>query len=98
MGPLVAPFFLACGLVKGAYAGKEALCTVVMHVIKLVAYRGAAVLPESSIVAGLVLGPVMIAGSWIGKRVVDRLPARVFVLLSEARMTIAGLLFMIRRK
>ncbi len=96
VGPLMAPFFLAYGLVKGAYIGTEALATVVMHVTKLVAYRGTAVLPGSSIVAGLALGPVMIVGSWAGKRIVDRLPERVFVLLIEATMTAAGLLFLIR--
>ena len=44
VGPIMAPFFLAYGLVKGAYIGTEALSTVVMHVTKLVAYRQTAVL------------------------------------------------------
>ncbi|MHB1312446.1 MAG: sulfite exporter TauE/SafE family protein [Gemmatimonadaceae bacterium] len=96
VGPLMAPFFLAYGLVKGAYIGTEALATVVMHVTKLVAYRDAAVLPATSIVAGLAIAPMMIGGSWIGKRIVDRLPAHVFVILIELTMTAAGLLFLIR--
>lgn len=96
VGPLMAPFFLAYGLVKGAYIGTEALSTVVMHVAKLAAYRGAAVLPMESILTGLAIGPLMIGGSWIGKRIVDRLPEHVFVLLIELTMTAAGLLFLIR--
>jgi uncharacterized membrane protein YfcA len=96
VGPLMAPFFLAYGLVKGAYIGTEALSTVVMHVAKLIAYRDAAVLSDASILIGLAIGPLMIAGSWTGKRIVDRLPERVFVLLIEATMTAAGLLFLIR--
>jgi uncharacterized protein len=96
VGPLMAPFFLAYGLFKGAYIGTEALSTVVMHVPKLVAYRSAAVLPDTSIVAGLAIGPLMVLGSWAGKRIVDRLPERVFVLLIEATMTVTGLLFLIR--
>lgn len=96
VGPLMAPFFLAYGLVKGAYIGTEALSTVVMHVAKLVAYRGTAVLPESSVLAGLAIAPLMVVGSWTGKRIVDRIPARKFVLLIEATMTAAGLLFVIR--
>ncbi len=96
VGPIMAPFFLAYGLVKGAYIGTEALSTVVMHVTKLLAYRSSAVLPGSSIVVGLLLGPLMVFGSWTGKRIVDRLPERVFVLLIEATMTTAGLLFAIR--
>jgi uncharacterized membrane protein YfcA len=93
---LMAPFFLAYGLVKAAYIGTEALSTVVMHVPKLVAYRSAAVLPDASIVAGLAIGPLMVVGSWAGKRIVDRLPERMFVLLIEATMTVTGLLFLIR--
>ena len=96
VGPLMAPFFLAYGLVKGAYIGTEALATVVMHITKLVAYRDAAVLPMESILTGLAIGPLMIVGSWIGKRIVDRLPEYMFVFLIELTMTAAGLLFLIR--
>ena len=96
VGPLMAPFFLAYGLVKGAYIGTEALSTVVMHVTKLVAYRHAAILPLHSVVVGLMLGPLMIWGSFIGKRILDRLPERVFVWIIEATLVAAGLLFLWR--
>lgn len=96
VGPLMAPFFLAYGLVKGAYIGTEALATVVMHVTKLVAYRQAAVLDTPILVVGLGLGPIMIGGSWAGKRIVDRLPERVFVLIIEMTLVVAGLLFLIK--
>lgn len=94
VGPLMAPLFLAYGLVKGAYIGTEALATVVTHLTKLVVYRQAATLSASATLAGLALGPVMIAGSYAGKRMVDRLPQHVFVLLIEATMAAAGLLFL----
>ena len=96
VGPLMAPFFLAYGLVKGAYIGTEALSTVVMHVTKLVAYRESDVLSGASLLTGLAIAPVMVAGSWAGKRIVDRLPEHVFVILIEAVMTAAGLLFLVR--
>lgn len=96
VGPLMAPFFLAYGLVKGAYIGTEALATVVMHVVKLVAYRQAAVLSGPAVLAGLALGPIMIAGSWIGKRILDRLPERVFIILVEITVAGAGLNFLFR--
>ena len=96
VGPVMVPFFLAYGLVKGAYIGTEALATVVMHVTKLVAYRQTAVLTKSGVLVGLLLGPIMILGSFLGKRIVDKLPERVFVLLIEAVLIIAGLLFLIR--
>jgi uncharacterized protein len=94
VGPLMAPFFLAYGLVKGGYIGTEALCTVVMHVAKLIAYRQSAVLPLHAVLSGLALGPIMVAGSFAGKRVVDRLPERVFVLIIDLTLLAAGLMFL----
>jgi uncharacterized protein len=93
VGPLMAPFFLAFGLVKGAYIGTEALATVVMHVTKLVAYRHAAILPLHSVLVGLMLGPLMVWGSFTGKRIVDRLPERVFIGIIEGTLIVAGALF-----
>ncbi len=98
VGPVMAPFFLAYGLAKGAYIGTEAMCTVVMHVTKLVVYRETAVLSGSGALIGLALGPVMIAGSYVGKRIVDKLPERVFVAIIEAVLVIAGLMFLVRGK
>jgi uncharacterized membrane protein YfcA len=96
VGPLMAPLFLSYGLIKSAYIGTEALATVITHISKLVAYRETATLPASSIGVGLALGPLMIAGSFAGKRIVDRLPERVFVAIIEATMVGAGLLFAIK--
>lgn len=95
VGPLMAPFFLAYGLVKGAYIGTEALATVVMHVTKLIAYGSASVLTPHALLMGLLLGPVMIAGSFAGKRIVDRVPEHVFVWLIEAILVLAGLRFLV---
>jgi hypothetical protein len=95
VGPIMAPFFLAFGLVKGGYIGTEALSTVVMHVTKLVAYRQSSILTRTDVLIGLALGPIMILGSLLGKHIVDRLPERAFVLIIEAVLIIAGLAFLI---
>jgi uncharacterized membrane protein YfcA len=97
VGPLMAPFFLAYGLVKGAYIGTEALSTVVMHVAKLIAYRGSAILSLLAIQTGVAMGPIMVAGSFAGKRIVDRLPERVFVLIIDLTLLAAGVMFLVRR-
>lgn len=96
VGPIMAPFFLAYGLVKGAYIGTEALATVVMHVTKLIAYRQTAVLTGRDALTGLALGPLMVLGSWLGKRIVDKLPERVFVTVIEVVLVVAGLMFLVR--
>ena len=94
VGPLMAPFFLAYGLVKGAYIGTEALSTVLMHGAKLVAYRESTILPLHSVLMGLALGPLMVAGSLAGKRIVDRLPERAFVFIIDLTLVAAGILFL----
>lgn len=94
VGPLMAPFFLSYGLVKGAYIGTEALATVVMHVVKLGTYGGYALLTAQSVGIGLAIGPVMVAGSYLGKRVLDRVPERVFPVLIELVLVAAGVQFL----
>ncbi len=96
VGPLMAPFFLSYGLVKGAYIGTEALATVVMHVTKLVAYGGTSILTLTNTTVGLALGPIMIFGSFVGKRIMDRLPERLFVAIIETTLIVAGIWFLIR--
>jgi uncharacterized membrane protein YfcA len=95
VGPIMIPFFLAYGLIKGALIGTEALATVVMHVTKLVAYGSTAILTSHSVTAGLGLGLIMIFGSLIGKKILDRLPEKVFIFLIEGTLLIAGLRFLI---
>lgn len=94
VGPIMAPFFLAYGLVKGAYIGTEALSTVVMHVFKLIAYHQSSILPARAVLAGLSIGPIMILGSYLGKRILDRLPEKLFVWIIEATLLIAGVGFL----
>ena len=96
VGPLMAPFFLAYGLVKNAYIGTEAMATVTMHVAKLVAYRSSSVLPLHAVIVGLLLGPIMVLGSFAGKKIVQHLPEKVFVAIIEATLIIAGILFVWR--
>jgi uncharacterized membrane protein YfcA len=96
VGPIMIPFFLAYGLVKGALIGTEALATVVMHVTKLVAYGSTSVLTTAGLQLGLAIGAIMILGSFVGKKLLDRLPERLFVIVIEITLVVAGLGFFIR--
>lgn len=90
VGPIMAPLFLAYGLMKGAYVGTEALATVVTHVAKLVAYGEGAVMSWSDVAVGVALGPLMVAGSYCGKRINDRLPVAAFTTLVDLTILAAG--------
>jgi uncharacterized protein len=96
VGPIMAPFFLAYGLVEGAYIGTEALSTVVMHVTKVISYKQTALLTWPDTLIGIALGPVMVLGSFLGKRIVDCLPEKAFIASVEAVLVIAGALFLFR--
>lgn len=95
IGPLLVPFFLAYGLMRGAYIGTEALSTVVIQVAKIGTYAGAAVMTPLSIVVGSALAPLMVLGSLFGKRVLNRLSDRAFVWIVEATMVVAGGAFLL---
>src|SRR5437867_5989283 len=63
VGPLMVPFFLAYGLVMGAYFGTEALATVFMHVMNLVAYQGEDILSTLEVSVGVALVPHLVVVS-----------------------------------
>lgn len=95
VGPLTAPFFLAYGLARDAYIGTEAACALTMHLTKLVAYGAGSLLNPDVLLLGLVLTPATLAGAWVGKRTVNRISDRLFVLLVEVGLVVAAVLFLI---
>ncbi len=96
VGPFIVPFFLSYGLVKSAFIGTEAFCTVIMHIAKIFIYGRTDLLSLKSGLFGFSLGPLMILGSWSGKKIVDRLPEKVFVAIIEITLILAGLSFILR--
>ena len=66
-----------------------------MDVVKLVAYGGASILTVENVGAGLALGPIMILGSFAGKQIVELMPEKLFVVLIEITLVVAGLGFLI---
>lgn len=94
VGPLTAPFFLAYGLTRAAYIGTEATAALTMHLTKIAAYGAGDLLTTRVLLYGAALTPATLAGAWTGKKIVGRVSDRVFVLLIEAGLVIAGLLFL----
>lgn len=94
VGPLTAPFFLAKGLTRAVFIGTEAACALLMHAAKIGAYGTADLLTGRVLLLGAALTPATVAGVWAGKKVVARISDRVFVILVEAGLIAAGLLFL----
>jgi uncharacterized membrane protein YfcA len=96
VGPLAAPFFLAFGLVKGAYIGTEAMTAVVMHITKLGVYDIYALIGMRTLLFGLGIGAIMILGTYMGKSILNRVPERIFPYIIEGTLLISGILFLVR--
>ena len=90
-GPINAPFFLAYGLVKGAYLGTEAMGSLTVYVAKAITFRSLDALPLAIITKGLIIGTSLVAGAFIAKRLVLRLDAERFKLLMDGLLLLAGI-------
>ncbi|MGH7306862.1 MAG: sulfite exporter TauE/SafE family protein [Candidatus Rokuibacteriota bacterium] len=90
-GPLNTPFFLAYGLRRGAYVGTESVCAMVMHLSRGAALARYALLTRETFAVGAVLGLTMFAGSWFGRRLLDRMSDRVFLGIVEVLLVLMGL-------
>jgi uncharacterized membrane protein YfcA len=97
VGPLMAPFFLAYGLMRGAYIGTDALATIFMQVSKLTVLGGANILDNTILISGLILVPFMIGGAFAGKKVVDHISESLFVLIIDLTLLFAGVSFLFAR-
>jgi hypothetical protein len=94
-GPIISPFFLGYGLRRGAYIATDALCTVGAYVARLWVFRRYELITGSTVSVGVLLGVVMVLGSWLGRRLLDRLSERTFVRLIEVMLLIFGLQFLL---
>ncbi len=91
VGPVSSPFFLAYGLTKEAFVGTEALCAVGMHLVKSITYNRLHVLNAKELVIGVGFGLVMSAGSYVAKKVLERISRQKFLLLVEIMLVVIGL-------
>jgi uncharacterized membrane protein YfcA len=94
-GPVNTPFFLAYGLRRSAYIGTEAVCAMAMHVARGAALARYALLTWETVALGLALGGMMFAGSWLGRRLLDRMSDRIFLGVIEVLVAAMGLQFLL---
>ena len=95
VGPLTAPFFLAAGLTRAAYIGTEAASALTLHLTKLGAYGAGQLLTTQVLAFGLALTPATLLGTWVGKKIVNKISDQVFVIAVEVGLIAAGVLLLI---
>ena len=90
-GPLSIPAFAAVGLGKGALLSTEAVASLALMVSKVATFQQLGALPWPQFLQGLIIGGSMIAGTFIGKMIVDRMSLKTFEFLLDAMLLIAGI-------
>jgi uncharacterized membrane protein YfcA len=89
-GPINTPFFLAYGLVKGAFLATEAAGSLAVYLAKAAVFRSYGALPLDIVVKGLIIGSTLMAGAFIAKRFVLKMDAGRFRLLMDGLMLVSG--------
>ncbi len=90
-GAINTPFFLAYGLLKGAYIGTEAASSLAVFLAKGATFHTLGVIDSRAIAQGLTIGVFVLIGSTLSKRLVLRLPEHRFLQLMEGVMLVSGL-------
>lgn len=96
IGPLMAPFYLAAGLRRAAYVGTAALVSLGMQAMKLTVFGKAHILTPQVIGFGLFLIPIIVLGTMLARRTLERLPDHVFVAIIETIMLVGGIVLLLK--
>jgi len=77
-GPLIAPFFLNLGLDRRALVGTKAACQTLGHLVKIALFgiAGFAFAPHLPLL--VIAGACVVAGTWLGSRILERVSERFF--------------------
>jgi uncharacterized membrane protein YfcA len=90
-GPLSVPAFTSYSLVKGAFLSTEAASSLALMVSKIIMFQQLGALPVPAILQGLIIGSSVMAGSFAGKLVVQRMSIGTFQLLLDILLGCSGL-------
>jgi len=90
-GPLIAPFFLRIGLTRQALIGSKAACQAAGHLVKIAIFGIAGfVFADYALLLALLCASV-IAGTWLGSQLLERVSERSFKWLYQGVLTLIAL-------
>jgi uncharacterized membrane protein YfcA len=90
-GPLSVPAFTSYGLLKGAFLSTEAASSLALMVSKVMTFQQLGALPPASLLQGLIVGASVMAGSFVGKAIVQRMSIHTFQYLLDALLLCSGI-------
>ncbi len=89
-GPLSVPAFTAYGLMKGPFLATEAASSLALMASKLVTFQQLGALPPRAMLEGLAIGSSVMAGSFVGKAIVQRMSLHSFQIVLDGVLLVAG--------
>ncbi|MDF2938206.1 MAG: hypothetical protein K0Q90_3579 [Paenibacillaceae bacterium] len=90
-GPLSVPAFTAYGLAKGAFLSTEAASSLVLYISKAVTFRELGALPPEVIMKGAIVGSSLMAGTFLSKRIVQRMSVVSFRFTLDLLLLVSGI-------
>jgi len=90
-GPLIAPFFLRIGLTRQALIGTKAACQAAGHLVKIAIFGFAGFVFADYALPLALLCLSVIAGTWIGSQLLERVSERSFKWLYQGVLTLIAL-------
>jgi uncharacterized membrane protein YfcA len=91
IGPLLAPFFLNLGLSRFALIGTKAASQALGHLAKIAVFGIAGFAFGDYLPLLLVMVPLVIAGTWLGSRILHGVGERAFIRLYKTVLTVIAL-------
>ncbi|HLK14759.1 MAG TPA: sulfite exporter TauE/SafE family protein [Fimbriimonadaceae bacterium] len=95
-GPATAPFILSYGLVGPAYLGTDGFDSTLVHGSKTVMYAINGSLTHRDAVLGVGCGLIMVLGSYLGRRIVDRVAPHAYVNAIEILLVVLGICMLVQ--
>lgn len=96
VGPMAVPFFLATGIRKQAFVGTMAIGALLMHVTGVTTWTAFNVISKATVAYGLLMGALMIVGTYAGNALLKRFSSKVFMYVVEALLVVIGVLFLVK--
>lgn len=90
-GPLSVPAFTAYGLNKGAFLSTEAASSLALYISKAVTFRELGALPSEVMVQGAIVGFSLMAGTFLAKRIVQRMSVVSFRFVLDILLLVSGI-------
>ena len=90
-GPVLAVFLLSQGLGKTTYQATTVIVFWIVNIMKFAAYGFIGVFTWETLLAGLILAPVALLGTWLGVKAHYWIPERAFFALTYVILVVTGM-------